>query len=361
VVTTTTANVTSVTNTTTTVTEAVSTVLPVITASLAHHTPSETVTTQTIARQTTTNVTTPIVRTTVVAVETDGAPVSSTSASAILNDVATSVTNDSFSGRIDQQAQLTKLNTGMIQTLDMNPFRYGGMKTENGTFYASSVNSKSNLGDGYSASTDMISIAGDKQIDTNWKLGAQYSTAGTTLTGVDSTTKQEKSHFGIYNIYEFDNGAILSSNLGTAINTIGSMRTIGPFYNYYTTKGTDTWISNKIYAPEIDGIIRPFAGITVGNSQVDRYTESGSIQSARTVDAINKSISYAEFGVRVRKDIDKFSISSQVAFSTNGYLNADAGISYNIEKGSSIGVYAVRQENEKLVTNSVRVNAKINF
>lgn len=361
VVTTATANTVSVTNTTTTVTEAVSTVLPVITASLTHHTPSETSTTQTIARQTTTNITTPVVRTTVVAVETNGTAVSSTTSATVLNDVATSVANDSFSGRIDQQAKLSKLNIGMIQLLDMNPFRIDGVKTENGTFYASNINSKSSLGDGYSANTSTLSVGGDRQIQSNWKLGALISTIGTTLNGSDSVTKQDKSHFGVYNVYEFNNGSILASNLGTATNNIGTIRTIGPFRNYYSVKGSDTWVSNKIYGPEEKGMLRPFAGVTFGNSQTDAYTELGSIQSARTVDAVNKNISYAEFGVRLRKDINKVALSGQVSISTNGYVNADAGVAYSLLKNSSVGVYAVRQEHDKLATNSLRVNAKISF
>jgi hypothetical protein len=302
-----------------------------------------------------------VVKTTVVAVETDGTAVSSTTSATVLNDVATSVANDSFNGRIDQQAQLSKLNSGMISLLDMSPFRSGGIKTENGTFYASGISSKSNLGNGYTANTDMVSVAGDKQIESNWRLGAQISTVGTTLNGSDSTTKQDKSHFGLYNIYEFDNGMLLASNLGVSNNTIGVLRTIGPFRNYYTVKGTDTWVSNKLYVPEIDGIARPFVGVTVGSNQVDAYTERGSVQSARTVDVTDKRISYAEIGVRLRKDIDKFALSGQVSFSTNGTVNADAGVSYNMQKNSSIGVHAIRQESNSLSTNSLKVNAKISF
>jgi hypothetical protein len=108
-------------------------------------------------------------------------------------------------------------------------------------------------------------------------------------------------------------------------------------------------------------MLRPFAGVTLGNSQTDAYTELGSVQSARTVDAVNKSISYAEFGVRLRKDINKFALSGQVSVSTNGYINADAGVAYSLPKNSSVGVYAARQENDKLATNSLRVNAKISF
>ena len=362
VVTTATANVVSVTNTTTTITEAVSTVLPVVTVSLAHHTPSETTTKQTIARQTTTNVTTPVVKTTVVAVETDGTAVSSTTASTILNDVATSVVNAYFYGRIDQQAQLAKLNTGINSGFDMDPFRQGGMKTENGTFYASSANSRSSLGDGYTANSNTLSIGGDKQIEQNWRLGAQASTVSTTLNGVDSLTKQEKSHFGLYNIYTLEDGTIIASNVGSSNNTIGTIRTVGNlFRNYYATKGSDNWISNKVYAPEIKELIRPFVSYTFGNTKVNGYTEGGSVQSARTVDATSKNFDYAAVGVRLRKNINKFALSTELSVASNGYVTADAGVSYDVKKGSTVGVYAVRQEKDSLATNSFRVNAKIDF
>ncbi len=356
------ADAVSVTNTTTTVTEAVATSLPVITASLAHHTPSETATTQTIARQTTTNVTTPILRTTVVTVVTDGTTVSSTSTPTILNDVATSVANDNFSGRIDQQAQMAKLNAGINQSLNMTPFRTDGTKSDKFTMYLNGGTLKSSMGDGYSAKSNVFSVGGDRQITQDWKVGLQYSQVGTAMMGVDSGTKQEKQHVGVYSIFNLPNGSILATNLGQANNNINTVRTVEQvFNNSYATKGTDNWVSNKFYTPEYKDMVRVIVGFTTGTSKTDGYTEDGSIQSARTVEATKRNIDYAEAGVRLRKDIGKFAISGELITSTNGYKTVDASVIYNVAKGQIISVGVVRQDKDQIATNAISVRAKINF
>jgi len=366
--------VTSTSNATITVsdTTTVNTSLPVVTASLAHHTASESAAKQTIARETTTNVTTPYNHTVTTLVRTTTnwsdsttsvADSATSSTTTLVNNVATTVVDDSFSGRIDQQAQLTKLNMGINQGLNMSPFRTDGYQSTKGyTLYVNGGSLRTSMGDGYSAKSDVSSIAGDKQFKDNWKVGLQYSSVNTTMPGVDSNTKQDKEHMGVYSVFTLPNDAIISTNLGNAKNNITTSRTVeNLFNNSYTTKGTDTWLSNKVYTPEYFNMVRVIAGYTTGTSKTNGYTEDGSIQSARTVDAINTSFSYGEFGVRLRKDINKFAVSGEVIAATNGYKTIDASIVYKLDKGQTISLNAVRQERDQIATNSVSVRAKINF
>ena len=366
--------ITSTSNATITVsdTTTVNTSLPVVTASLAHHTASESAAKQTIARETTTNVTTPYNHTVTTLVRTTTnwsdsttsvADSATSSTTTLVNNVATTVVDDSFSGRIDQQAQLTKLNMGINQGLNMSPFRTDGYQSTKGyTLYVNGGSLRTSMGDGYSAKSDVSSIAGDKQFKDNWKVGLQYSSVNTTMPGVDSNTKQDKEHMGVYSVFTLPNDAIISTNLGNAKNNITTSRTVeNLFNNSYTTKGTDTWLSNKVYTPEYFNMVRVIAGYTTGTSKTNGYTEDGSIQSARTVDAINTSFSYGEFGVRLRKDINKFAVSGEVIAATNGYKTIDASIVYKLDKGQTISLNAVRQERDQIATNSVSVRAKINF
>ena len=366
--------ITSTSNATITVsdTTTVNTSLPVVTASLAHHTASESAAKQTIARETTTNVTTPYNHTVTTLVRTTTnwsdsttsvADSATSSTTTLVNNVATTVVDDSFSGRIDQQAQLTKLNMGINQGLNMSPFRTDGYQSTKGyTLYVNGGSLRTSMGDGYSAKSDVSSIAGDKQFKDNWKVGLQYSSVNTTMPGVDSNTKQDKEHMGVYSVFTLSNNAIISTNLGNAKNNITTSRTVeNLFNNSYTTKGTDTWLSNKVYTPEYFNMVRVIAGYTTGTSKTNGYTEDGSIQSARTVDAINTSFSYGEFGVRLRKDINKFAVSGEVIAATNGYKTIDASIVYKLDKGQTISLNAVRQERDQIATNSVSVRAKINF
>jgi hypothetical protein len=350
----------------------VNTSLPVVTASLAHHTASESAAKQTIARETTTNVTTPYNHTVTTLVRTTTnwsdsttsvADSATSSTTTLVNNVATTVVDDSFSGRIDQQAQLTKLNMSINQGLNMSPFRTDGYQSTKGyTLYVNSGSLRTSMSDGYSAKSDVSSIAGDKQFKDNWKVGLQYSSVNTTMPGVDSNTKQDKEHMGVYSVFTLPNNAIISTNLGNAKNNITTSRTVeNLFNNSYTTKGADTWLSNKVYTPEYFNMVRVIAGYTTGTSKTNGYTEDGSIQSARTVDAINTSFSYGEFGVRLRKDINKFAVSGEVIAATNGYKTIDASIVYKLDKGQTISLNAVRQERDQIATNSVSVRAKINF
>ena len=352
-------------------TTTVNTSLPVVTASLAHHTASESAAKQTIARETTTNVTTPYNRTVTTLVRTTSnwsdsttttADSATSSTTTLVNNVATTVVDDSFSGRIDQQAQLTKLNAGINQSLNMTPFRTDGAKSDKFTMYLNGGTLKSSMGDGYSAKSNVFSIGGDRQITQDWKVGLQYSQVGTAMMGVDSNTKQEKQHVGVYSIFNLPNGSILATNLGQANNNINTVRTVEQvFNNSYATKGTDTWVSNKFYTPEYKDMVRGIVGFTTGTSKTDGYTEDGSIQSARTVDSTKRNIDYAEAGVRLRKDIGKFAISGELITSTNGYKTIDASVIYNVAKGQIISVSAVRQDKDQIATNAISVRAKINF
>jgi hypothetical protein len=352
-------------------TTTVNTSLPVVTASLAHHTASESAAKQTIARETTTNVTTPYTRTVTTLVRTTSnwsdsttttADSATSSTTTLVNNVATTVVDDSFSGRIDQQAQMAKLNAGINQSLNMTPFRTDGAKSDKFTMYLNGGTLKSSLSDGYSAKSNVFSISGDRQITQDWKVGLQYSQVGTAMMGVDSNTKQEKQHVGVYSIFNLPNGSILATNLGQANNNINTVRTVEQvFNNSYATKGTDTWVSNKFYTPEYKDMVRGIVGFTTGTSKTDGYTEDGSIQSARTAEATKRNIDYAEAGVRLRKDIGKFAISGELITSTNGYKTVDASVIYNVAKGQIISVGVVRQDKDQIATNAISVRAKINF
>ena len=354
----------------------VNTSLPVVVASLAHHTPSETAATQNIARETTTNTTTPYDRTVTTRVRTtttwsdgtttvsDAAP---TSVVTVENNVDTAVVNDSFSGRIDQQAKLATLNAGINRSLNMDPFRMDVYKSEDGqkSVFLRGGRQTTGMGDGYGAVSNMYNIGGDVKIEPKWRVGAQYSQFNTTMTGTDSTTTQGKVAAGLYSIYTFDDGHILSTNLGYARNNIAANRSVGgEFNNAYTTNGTDTWVSNRLYVPTLpveSAEVRPYVGYTVGTTRRNGYTESGDVQSARTVDGVISSANYAEAGVRVAKAIDEFTLSGDVSRTNNGYRNTEVGVAFSPAKDQSIGIYSTKQQKDDVATNSWFIRGMMRF
>lgn len=357
-------------------TRTINTSLPVIVASLAHHTPGETAAVQTVARETTTNTTTPYDRTVTTRVRTtttwsdgtttytDAAP---TSVVTVENNVDTAVVNDSFSGRIDQQAKLSDLNTGINRSLNMDPFRMDVYQSEDGqkNAFLRGGRQTTGMGDGYGAASNMYNIGGDVKVEPNWRVGAQYSQFNTTITGTDSTTTQGKVAGGLYSIYTFDDGHILSTNLGYARNNIATNRSVGgEFNNAYTTNGTDTWVSNRLYVPTLpveSAEVRPYVGYTFGTSRRNGYTESGDVQSARTVAGVINSINYAEAGVRVAKAVDEFTVSGDVSRTNNGYRNTEIGVAFSPARDQSIGVYASRQQKDDIATNSWFIRGMMRF
>ena len=361
VVTTTDVSTTSVQATTTTITESIITGLPVITASVAHHTASEANGKQTIARETTTTTTTALNRATRVQVVTDGSTTSDTTTNTLFNDVAVGVANDSFSGRIDQMAELGNLNTGINRYLNMNAFRKDGYRNESGAVYINANRMSSSMSNGYSATTRIYGIALETNVNKDWRLGAQYNRADTTMSGVDSTTTQGKNAAGLYSIYNLRDWIIVN-NLGYAENGIASNRTILGinFNNSHNTSGTDIWLNNRVYTPSLAGF-RPFAGYTVGRSTVNGYTERGSIQSYRTVGATNTATNYGEAGVLFDKKIKNFIMAVEASTTTDSFTSATAVLGYEVVRSGTVAVTGTRQQYNGVGSNIVGLQGIFRF
>ena len=357
-----TTNAVSITATTTTVTEGIERSLPVITASLAHHTASETPTQQTIARETTTNVTTPVTKVTTVDVVTDGTTVSSNSSSELLNNVATTIANDNFSGRIDQGSQLSNLNKDLVSSLIVNPFRGDMMATDDGHFFINVGQAGSGMKNSYNASSDTFKIGGDINVNSDLRVGLTYSKINTVLTGSDSKTTQGKEAIGAYSIHKNDKDVIFVNNLNYGQNNINNARTVGGlFNNSYATNGSDILVNSRVYAPEIDGSIRPFAGATLMYSETNGYKELGSIQSARTVGGTSSDSGYVEGGIRFNKKIDDFALTGEFAINTDNKLTAEAGVTYSPSSDISVGLYGTTQQGVENKTDSWALKGVMRF
>ncbi len=360
VVTTSDVSTTSVAVTTTAVVVTIDTGLPVITGSIAHHTPSETTTKQTIARETTTTVTTPLLRTTTVTTVTDGTTTSNTTTVAPEQNIATSVANDSFSGRIDQMAELANLNTGINRSLNMNAFRKDGYRSESGAVYINANRMNSAMSNSYSANSRIYGIALEANVDRAWRVGVQYNRVDTTMNGTDSATTQGKNAAGLYSIYNLDDWVIVN-NLGYAENSIGSSRNIeNLFFNSHSTRGTDIWLNNRVYTPKMSGF-RPFVGYTLSRSSVSGYTERGSIQSYRVVGGTNTTNNYGEAGVLFDQKFGNFITAVEASTTTDQFKTATAVLGYEVDKTSLISVTGTRQSYQGVNSTIIGLQGIVRF
>lgn len=351
-------------------TTVINTGLPVITASLAHHDASEGSGKQTIARTTTTNVTTPYTRSVVTLVRTTSTWSDSTTTTAdsattttdtLINDVATSVTNDSFSGRVDQMSYLTSVNQQLNRGLNMDAFRKDGATNGDVTVYINATGAKSSMNDGYSASSKTFGLSAEKAINPNWRLGAQYNQVHTTMSGADSNSAQDKNHAGLFSVYTLGNDVKIVNNLGYAANDIKSSRTVeNVFNNSHTTTGTDVWLNNRAYAPETNGF-RPYAGITIGKSTTSGYEEAGSVQSQRIVGAQSAGYSYGEAGVRYEKSIDAVRLAGEIGRTTDGAASGTFTIGYAPTKNGVVSLTVGAQQGDNINTKTVSLRGIIRF
>ena len=351
-------------------TTAVNTSLPVITASVATHAASEAAGKQTIARETTTNVTTPNTRSVVTLVRTtntwsdstvtttDSAP---TTTNTLINDVQTTVANDSFSGRVDQMSYLTSMNKQLDRSLNMDAFRKDGITFGDVTMYTTASGGNSSIADGYSASSNTFGLGAEKLIEPNWRLGTQYNLVRTTMDGVDSNTAQDKNHVGLFSVYTLDNNVKVVNNLGYATNDIKSSRTVeNVFNNSHTTAGDNVWLNNRVYAPDTNGF-RPYVGITAGRSTTKGYDEAGSIQSQRIVNKLADDYSYGEAGVRYERIIDNIRLTGEVNRTTDKGTSGSVTVGYSPTKNGAIALSIGAQQGNNINTKTVNLRGIIRF
>jgi hypothetical protein len=350
-------------------TDAVNINLPVVIGSIAHHEASYTGGIQIVARETTTTTTTPMTTTVVTKERTtslwsdssttyvDATPVSTDT---LWNSVSTAITNDSFSGRIDQQEKLSTLNIGINRSLNSDPFRKDLIDSGKGRMFLIGNKLNSNMNNGYDANSDRFGIGVEKDINENWILGAQYNRVNTIMKGVDSNTRQGKNHFGLYSIVN-KNDWILKTDLAIADNNITSNRNVeNLFFNASKTNGKDIWLSNRLYTPEMKGF-RPYAGVTLANNKRDGYEETGSVQTYRTISKVSNGQNYAEIGLRYEKRIDKLTLATEGGITSDSYKDVSGSMAYTFNKNSQASLYVNHQAKDDLSTNTIGVMGRIDF
>ena len=342
--------------------------LPVIIGSITHHVASETSTVQTIARENTTSVTTPGTRT-VVSVDrttitwSDGTTTTSdsapTTATTLSNSVANSSTGDSLSGRIDQYTVMGQVSNNINRMMNHNIMRQDGIKYEHGTLYINGglIDSKSG---GYTVNARQYGFAVDRQVRNDLIVGVQFNHVNSTMNGTDSSGSMNKSHFGLYSLYTRGN-FLLQSDLGIANNSYRANRTIETvFNNASNTSGNDVWLSNRVYYTGKD-VVRPFAGITVGRGTIAGYTETGSIQSARTVAGTNSNMNYAEAGVQANKQIGKINMFGELSATTDGFTTVAAGAGWAVRENGVLTATVSSHSKDGVTSNRITGGVKFRW
>jgi endonuclease YncB( thermonuclease family) len=319
--------------------------------SSVQHTKSESGGTQKVnAYRTTTTTTTPVYT----KVYTDGTPTVVTTGAATV-DVA--YASRDYFGRIDQLEVLDGINDGINGLLNHEPSR----TKEKVRVFENNRFVQSYNADGYTADSKIFGGGIEIDLTKGWTVGFQYNQVNVVLDGVDSKSHQKKNHYGIFNTLH-GNTLTLNTNAAIADSNYRYGRNVGGvFYNEGTTTGNEWWVSNRLYWHLVKGV-KPFVGYTVQNVKRNAYNESGSVQSARSVDEFNQTTHVGEAGLKLEtrfggKKNNLFGVSVEGAYGTDNSYGVTAAVDYK----ELLIVEASHGLNNGVTNNSVAGKIKFRF
>ena len=343
-----------------------STTLPVVNVTLTEHDASENKGVQKIARHHTTTTTTPMNKTVVTTpvITTSYADGSETVANGtpvttyeFWNNVTISHAYDNLFGRVDQLQVLDGINDGINGLLNHEP----SQTKERLRVFENNRFVQSYNGDGYSADSKIFGGGFEFDVTKGWTVGYQYNNVNIKLRGVDSNATQVKNVHGIFNTFH-GNTFTLNTNAAIADSKYNYNRTVeGVFNNAGETKGNEWWVSNRLYM-HVTKWLSPFVGYTVWNNQRKAYTETGSIQSARSVDATNNTSHVGEAGLKLEtrfggKKNNVFGVSVDGAYGTDNSYGVTATVDYK----EILIVEASHGVNDGVTNNSIAGKVKFRF
>ena len=319
--------------------------------SSVQHTKSESGGTQKVnAYRTTTTTTTPVYT----KVYPNGSPTVVTTGPATV-DVA--YASRDYFGRIDQLEVLDGINDGINGLLNHEPSR----TKEKVRVFENNRFIQSYNADGYTADSKIFGGGIELDLTKGWTVGFQYNQVNVVLDGVDSKSYQKKNHYGIFNTLH-GNTFTLNTNAAIADSNYRYRRTVGGvFYNEGITTGNEWWVSNRLYW-HLHKSVKPFVGYTVQNVKRNAYNESGSVQSARSVDEFNQTTHVGEAGLKLEtrfggKKNNLFGVSVEGAYGTDNSYGVTAAVDYK----ELLIVEASHGLNNGVTNNSVAGKIKFRF
>ena len=266
------------------------------------------------------------------------------------------ISKDYF-GRVDQLKVLDGINDGINGLLNHEPTS-GKQRLrvfENNRFV------QSYNADGYNADSKIFGGGFEFDATKGWTVGFQYNRVNVNLNGVDSITRQNKDHFGVFSELR-GNTLTLNTNAAIANSNYKYNRTVeGVFNNAGETTGNEWWVSNRLYL-HLAKWLHPFIGYTVQNVKRNAYNETGSPQSARSVEAFNQTTHVGEAGVKLEtrfggKKHNLFGVSVEGAYGTDSSYGVSASVDYK----EVLFVEGSHGVSDGVTTNSIAGKIKFRF
>ena len=291
---------------------------------------------QTIDRETTTIVTTPME----IITYTDGVETSRASTD---SSVVTTVTDPgAFTGRMDQVDQMMAL--GAHRNLGIG----NGVSASRITH---------DMGNGYSAESQVFSVGGTMIADNGITVGAGYNRVNTDLTGAGTGTMESNVISAQASKHIDGRDMTVSANGNFAKSDMNYSRTIGDFSAAGETGSTDIW--GGLTVEKSTGQVRPFAGYTVGKTSTDAWDETGDVQATLSHTAAEETYNYATIGF----NIDTGLLTARLAkdFDDAETMHIGVGINRNINERVSFSASANRSTAGDNTSTTLSAGFKISF
>ena len=204
------------------------------------------------------------------------------------------------------------------------------------------------MNNGMTGGVGGVTFGGTKDLGNGLHIGAGAGRLTARVRDV-GTADVESTLVNLHGSKEVEQG-VISFALTHAMNDYATTRTIGDYANSGKTTGTDTW-ANVMFTGTGERI-RPVLGLTRGVRSVDGYTETGSIQSARTVAGTTDWYTFGTVGAQATILDD---ITAQALHHSDGVNSLSIAINKEIAKDTRVAASVTRNMSDDGATNSITV------
>ena len=186
----------------------------------------------------------------------------------------------SFTGRVDQIESMNSMYQLTNREVD-----FSGIKI---------VNDRIKDSNGLNGATSGLVVGGTRDLNNGWSIGAGFGKLDSEAENAGDRVELDSLMFNVHVARELAVGSVSVSLTNSSMDYVVN-RTIGDFANKGETSGTDRYARVEWKG---DGEkLRPILGYTKGETTVDGYTETGSVQSVRTVAESVDKYRFASVGV----------------------------------------------------------------
>ena len=244
----------------------------------------------------------------------------------------------SFTGRVDQIDSINSMYQLTNREVD-----FSGIKI---------VNDRIKDSNGLNGTTSGLVVGGTRDLNNGWSIGAGFGKLDSEADNASDRVTLDSLMLNVHVARDLPVGSVTLSVTNSSMDYVVN-RTIGDFANQGETSGTDRYARVEWKG---DGEkLRPILGYTKGKTTVDGYTETGSVQSVRTVaDSVDK-YRFASVGFEFNLTP---SISGSYVHDTDGTNSFALGLDKTV-KGKTLTVEVGRVQTETESANTISAKLEI--